>query len=414
MSGPKTLNYEIEDTIRRARNLKRSEDERRRMEGLFNQIANMERQIERLQRAVADTKLSFPGESINVEVYLPTRTSSTQLADLETYHSQLQQIVINAEGRLHDAVAQATANTNMKAMLVGIVEGLQTTEITVGDVLDQSALLAVVKKPGRNEQQVKERQELASRIIGRLATERGATIPSVMEALIHELVNARDDGRAEALAMELRQRVQKFNEERGAIENERNAASVMLNAIMQLGGDAPEQLIRELQMVLMGQLRLAPDLRLQAESFISQKHASHVTENVLKELGYEVESEFASLFVDGGVVYFQRPGWEDYHVCLYVNPEKGSMNFNVVREAIPTESTGAEQKKRDTEMEKEWCSDIKALMEKLAEKGVNSRIKREIPVGAHPVDVVSREEIESKKTVQKTSVQARMRTILER
>ena len=106
----------------------------------------------------------------------------------------------------------------------------------------------------------------------------------------------------------------------------------------------------------------------------------------MRDLGYEDEPIDATLFTDGGTAHFRRAGWENYYVRLRVDPERRSVNFNVVR-ARGDEET-AERRRLDALAEDRWCAEFPKLLQTLEARGLALTVKRRLEAGEVPVQVV--------------------------
>ncbi len=118
------------------------------------------------------------------------------------------------------------------------------------------------------------------------------------------------------------------------------------------------------------------------EADFSRKVAGEVIQDTLEELGYTVEDGFATLFVEGGVIHFQKSAWSTYHVRLRVNRQADEMRLHMIREE---KDAAQDQQAKDMEMETEWCAEYKELVSVLSDKGIQTEpIKHYVP-GAVPV-----------------------------
>jgi len=233
----------------------------------------------------------------------------------------------------------------------------------------------------------------AARILARLELAEGETLPRALEQLARAVLLAPNVERAEALASELRLAVQRRREERAEQEKDAAEASELLDS---LGEAAPEPLRLALERVAVGAealdaetrelaRRLAADLAA-ARARREQEAAAVVLEQSLRDLGYEVEAIDQTLFVAGGVVHFQRQGWEEYHVRLRLDAQAGKMNFNVVRARGEAES--AERKRLDYLAEDRWCAEFPRLRDTLKARGIDLEVTRQLGAGELPVQAV--------------------------
>jgi hypothetical protein len=120
-----------------------------------------------------------------------------------------------------------------------------------------------------------------------------------------------------------------------------------------------------------------------------QKSAALVLEQSLQDLGYRVEAVSETLFAEGGMLHFQRPGWGGYHVRLRVNNKEMHLNFNVVRAKNNDINHDADvQKKQDFIAEERWCAEFPRLLATLAARGLKLDVIRQLEAGELPVQEV--------------------------
>ncbi|AZP11063.1 hypothetical protein [Undibacterium parvum] len=161
--------------------------------------------------------------------------------------------------------------------------------------------------------------------------------------------------------------------------------------------EIPEQiaaLARELEQSLPGvrASSLATELRVQIQALLDadlqrqvQQANAVILQQSLKELGYQVEEIANTLFVDGGVVHFRRPGWDNYMVRMRINPLTKNANFNVIRAVAEGEN---ERSVRDHLAEDRWCSEFPALLKALEARGLQMQVTRRLGAGELPVQLV--------------------------
>jgi hypothetical protein len=237
-----------------------------------------------------------------------------------------------------DAVRrQADALTEQLSALAAQVPDLTAAELaTISTAApDLDGQLAAFAAQARLARQVPEavaakRRVTIERVLSRATLAAGAALPEELATLAEELVATVSDERAEALASELRLRVERHND----------AATAGA--------------------------------------------AARVLEQSLRDLGYEVEGIGETLFVEGGVAHFQRAGWEDYFVRLRVDATRSALNFNVVRAG----QAGEDRRREDMLAEERWCSEFPRLKETLALRGIAVNVTRMLAAGEVPVQVV--------------------------
>lgn len=280
-----------------------------------------EARFHRLAEAHA-TLLARIGEGATAAAALPTR-SSDDLAALQSH--------LDTVRGLADVLAeQLTA----LAARVPDLAAADLAAITAGapDLAGQLAAFAAQVRLARQvpESVAAERRVTIERILSRATLVASAALPEALATLAEEFAATVSDERAEALASELRLRVERHNE----------AATA----------DA----------------------------------AARVLEQSLRDLGYEVEGIGETLFVEGGVAHFQTAGWNDYFVRLRVDAHRGSLNFNVVRAG----QAGEDRRREDMLAEERWCAEFPRLKETLALRGIAIDVTRMLAAGEVPVQVV--------------------------
>jgi len=142
---------------------------------------------------------------------------------------------------------------------------------------------------------------------------------------------------------------------------------------------------------------LATELRRQVQAHLDAVQARQVQEatatvvaQCLEDLGYEVEGIGETLFVQGGVTHFRRPGWGDHMVRMRVAEGGAQANFNVVR---AVDAATDEPSAQDAIAEDRWCTEFPALMHALAARGVQLEVTRRLEAGELPVQRVQRDKL---------------------
>lgn len=193
-----------------------------------------------------------------------------------------------------------------------------------------------------------------ARILARLERDLVPVVPPALAELARSIVLASDRDRAEALASELRLKVQAANDNARA---ERQRAE--------------------------------------------HEAAAYVLETSLRDLGYAVDDIGETLFIEGGVAHFQKRGWGAYFVRLRVDSQQGTANFNVVRAGAPSEG---DQRRTDHLAEDRWCAEMPKLFETLRSRGLNLDLQRHIAAGQLPVQVVDAASLPRLATAEETAV----------
>lgn len=403
MSGPKTSAYSISKALekerRREEERRRKEEERLRQEELkkcqqlWRSIEQTRSQWSQLQQAIQQVRTKFPTEVIDVplrEIPEPATCTSTNLA---CYLESLQIAFRDGKTALQAATVQAEANTHMQQTLSELVGNTVETPRSAAELLGEMAAKTEREKSDIEQQK---RSARIARLLKRL--EQPPDVP--LQTLLHELViavlKATDVQRAQALELELSMQIQRINAQQQAMRRHQEQAAALFATLPEPITSDEHQLSEQLRQAALGWIMLTDQMREQVSAWrdriqaqADQRHAAAILKQGLEDLGYEVEEGFNTLFVEGGMIHFQKPSWGDYHVRLRVNTAQSQMNFNVVRaagggSAMPTR----EQRIRDQEIENEWCPDYYELMKKLGDLGIENQTVRELKAGSHPVQSV--------------------------
>ncbi len=181
----------------------------------------------------------------------------------------------------------------------------------------------------------------------------------------------------------------------------RTLAQRLLLRIHELGviPESIQSVARELEAALPGDRAelLATELRSRIQAHIEalqqqqvQQATATIVERSLKDLGYQVEEVSSTLFVEGGVVHFRRQSWGKYMVRMRVNPQSGSVNFNVVRAVMEGQN---ERSVLDHLAEDRWCAEFPALLKALEVRGVHLDVTRRLAAGELPVQLVDADKL---------------------
>jgi hypothetical protein len=235
--------------------------------------------------------------------------------------------------------------------------------------------------PPRSDKADREREVM--RVLGRL----NGTVPEPhrrdMERLAAEIVQMADSGRAAALASELRLRVQRANENAEAKARDIARATAAREGLRGLDGDDVTAVISELNDVERGQSPLTEALLLRAQQVeqaararADRNYAADVIREELARLGYEVEEDFASLFVSGGEAHIRKPQLPDYRVVMQLDSAAARMDVRLTRLGRPGEPLSQEQRLRDGQTEESWCRDFAELRKAVERRKVASRVLR--------------------------------------
>lgn len=275
----------------------------------------------------------------------------------------------------------------------------ETTQMLLNDIAssnrNNAESLAEFKRP------VEEALKKAKKRLKEIEKQTNESFAAVMG----ELVDG-DSGSLESVS-------ELLNELAEADAIDRRQAKEFIDLIGEPRDGAEQTIIRKLNMVVTGSTQLSAGLCREAEELLSAKTptiASEIAKYALEEIGYEVSGEFSTLFVEGGMVHFQKPEWKDYYVRMRVNPGEDYINFNMVR--IGEADGSNDRKALDKEMEEKWCSGYPQLVEGFRSIGIESNSIRELTAGSMAVQAVTIDKVSPKKTTKAATKQTT--AILER
>ncbi|MDD3482639.1 hypothetical protein [Azovibrio restrictus] len=241
------------------------------------------------------------------------------------------------------------------------------------------------------------------RVLARLELPAGMPVPAELEVLAREVILAETPARAELLANELRLQVHLQRQAQAEARAEAEQAAAWLEQLPEAA--LPESLRALLAEVAAGLVRLDPETRQQLQTLSGAcaaeqarreaEAAAIVLEHSLQDLGYQVEAVSETLFVEGGMLHFQRPGWEGYYVRLRANVKEKTFNFNVVRarQESAAEEESAVRKRLDFMAEERWCAEFPRLLDTLAARGLKLDVTRRLEAGELPVQAVAPESL---------------------
>ena len=336
MSGPKCYRYSV-DRVRLQQQL---EAERRQRELQQHQqaIAQCRAELQTLSGALAELQNRYPGETLQLELTPPAPPDENTVEAAQQYREALSQHLAQARADVRRLGERAAANSAVRQLLAELTPEAPTTIRTAAEVLQTHADPIATG-----------REAEWQRLLDRLNETDRQALPAALLDLRDAFLAAPTAAQAEALAAELRHRIQQLNHQH----------------------------------------------RQREEQSAARRYAQQVIGETLAELGYEVEPDFSTLFVEGGVAHIQKPEWGDYYVRLRVKPDVSDLNLNVVRVAgDDCAAVSNEQARRDREMEEQWCAAHRTLLERLEVRGIASRQTRALAPGALPVQTVQPDAIQ--------------------
>ncbi|MDR0716184.1 MAG: hypothetical protein LBF50_02045 [Azoarcus sp.] len=364
---------------REARRLARLAENRERMTRLRTQIDQLEQKLARIAALAEEDLPDFTARRATLQ--------GAGLEDWGAYIQELEARITALEGRL----AASAAQTSVQAALAEIGE---TPEIA-----DLLRLYLAQRQAMRQEADQTAWKTTVARILARLDLPAGEALPPRLEALARAVILAETPEKADLWGNELRFAVQQYRAEKKLRQKDARDAEAWLNLFPEDFLPAPLHAL--LSEAAAGLSRLDAESREALEDLAARfgaeseakknQAAALVLERSLLDLGYQVENIGETLFSEGGVVHFQKAGWDEYHVRLRANAEEKTINFNVVRPNDVEEH--ALRRQRDFMAEERWCAEFPKLMETLAARGLGLEVERHLAAGELPVQAVPPERL---------------------
>lgn len=347
-------------------------------EAMRQQITTMHGQAERLQAKLSRLQGFLSADQPLPDAIVPP--ASQNEAAWQTYLAELNQLIAETEARLPSGETLSAAAR--AALLAEQPDTLQLLTVYAQQQARLSKLTAA---------ETAHYQALSRHLLARLEQDAGALLPTRIEFLMRELLQAYDVARAEAVAADLRLAIQQANQQRQQQAADTAEANTLLT---QLADAIPDELRGTLEAIAAGVRLFDPASRALATTTLATVQAERerqqqvaigvVLEQSLRDLGYEVSDIAQTLFVSGGLVHFQKAAWQNYHVRMRVNPKDQTVNFNVVR---PKDDATADTR-QDYLAEDRWCSEFPTLLKTLAARGVKLNVTRLLQAGEVPVQAV--------------------------
>jgi hypothetical protein len=253
-----------------------------------------------------------------------------------------------------------------------------------------------MQQAGRDATEIQRRQALIQDTLRHLAWPEEMPLPAHLVTLTRRIADASTPEEAELFIMELRREVHLQRETDQAVAHEADQAAHWLFELEALPeAELPPGLYARLRMAAAGLARLDDGARDAARGLLAsltearKKTAAKILERSLQDLGYQVEDIAETLFVEGGVMHFQRPGWEDYFVRMKVDTEENHFNFNVVRTKFAEKYKEENQLMREDFMaEERWCAEMPKLLKTLETRGIALDMTRQMAAGSLPLQEV--------------------------
>jgi hypothetical protein len=391
MSGPKTTEYYVSENELRCRQavqdaLQQTEALEKRYSDIKVKIITFD-QNPLVRASKIDTSLSL------------SLTNRDDLTLIENYNSRLRDICVHLEEALTQQVAQQTFEANLQSELLekaskkinSLLFTNHKNEETSKEIFERQRDQL---RKSHSKQIFQKLQETVLRILARTPGDISLNERQKLESLASSILESKNSSEQDAYETELRYKVQLAIERSKKLNEDASIAAELLTQLRGYNSTEIQALIEELQRVERKEQPLSSTIkervsaahrRTKAES--DRLYVENSISETLKELGYEVEEEFSTLFMSGSTVRLQKPDWDEYFVQFIFSQEENQINYNVVRLDDSNPSTENRQI-RDSEMESLWCSDFKELNHILENRGIENRLIRQENIGSIPVAVI--------------------------
>lgn len=387
--------YEVLENLRRI--------ERARAQA-WGEAHALEAQLQSLQARVEEAKAKYGQDVFTTQTPFPSQpTDSCGLSEIETYVTALRAHLAAVEGQLGRAIATA----EIRLLLAEIAVRTAGKDAPADDLSSMphrhTETAGGSGAPPASRRDRTRRKSDAMRLLSRLS----GLVPEHerrdLERFATEIAQELDGGRAETLALELRLRVQRANEKAEKTARDAERAAALRAWLRGLEGDDVTRVTEELLKVEERKMALTDALARRAEEVertarirSNETYAAEVIREELQRLGYEVDEEFTSLFIEGGKTQLRKAGAKDYRVLFDVEPATGRIHGQLARLGRPGEPLSQQQQLRDRETEEEWCRDFAKLRQEIERRHVAIRVVRRVPAGSQPLQIIDREESQSR------------------
>jgi hypothetical protein len=196
--------------------------------------------------------------------------------------------------------------------------------------------------------------------------------------------------RLDSLALQLSQALQRNQE-----KVERHAILDELEAQLGVYEEVPTGLLQAIANQREGQQEgpSLSDLRQAVERWCDQEARRLDGERIrtvvlgsLRALGYDVREGMQAGWVEGGSIVLQKAGSSDYAVEL--QDLNGRLRSQVVRFGDPDSPISDQQRRRDAEIEEQWCTAHAQTLADLRQQGMESQVMAKREPGEVPLVVL--------------------------
>ena len=218
--------------------------------------------------------------------------------------------------------------------------------------------------------------------------------------------SATDARELRVLLVAMRERIASAQRRERTRVSEVRQAQELLDSARGLRSDDLEACRAKLETVVAGDRPLTRDLFEEASSTIAlaRKHADReyvgaVVSDRLRELGYEVDAQVRTLFVEGGLLHLRKSGTgdaDDHAIELEIQPDAGRMSAHVLRVGDPMRPLTELERRASAHRQDEWCGHLAELIEAFEGSDIRYRIDELIDPDGSNVAIVARQELSTR------------------
>lgn len=397
MSGPKCSQYELDQRIARqqadAEEARRKEAERQRLEELRHirewteKIDLQVQSLLKVNSSLSDARSRFGHDISSQPLVLPPMPSRLSSATLQAHFELLQGIKSQAN-QVEQEIAHVTANAGMRQIIQDTSAHIMDDVASVEEYLDNMHSLTARSTPSTRD----EREALANQLVGRLTP---AEWTDEVKRMLGIFLDEAHAPRVGLLEKELRRVIQRARQEFAQKKQDQADSEMLLLQLPTVEVPDLEELREDLHRAACGLIPLDSVLRhrvstaqLTAKTALVEKCAGEIAAAALRDLGFLIDESFSTLFVDGGEVFFQRPGSNEYFVSLDIDKESQQITLRAVRDGNSEAPLTHEAALRDGEAEESFCSDFPKIMSALSRGGIRTRLVSAGKPGAKEVEVL--------------------------
>lgn len=409
MSGPKASSYTVSD------------NELRRRRAVAEALSTTEALVRHLQSAYATVDafnhncIIHPIEISREHFSVSQARQSDDLSRIEAYNRKIRAACSETTSTFEAERAAQTLEANLQQELVEKAR-LEASKLlkytgkaeTSADVIER---YLAAERQKRQEKKYLSHKETAERILGRIPADIQPADKASIDAVAKRILDPENKLNKEAQIGELRLQVQKAKKVADKLAVEAKEAIAYLESLS--GYDSPvlSRLKARLEEIAQKKVFAKQPLfteawrkeievaKAKAKAELDATYVQESISDVLKDLGYDVEDEFTTLFSKKESIRIQKPGWDEYFVQFRLTEGLGDINYNVVR--YGDTAVTKDQKIQDQAMESKWCGDFSKLVQAMEAKGIQHQLKKHFKAGELPVQVIKDKKSKERKVVRK-------------